>query len=120
MPKKVSISEPALAWLERMAEEIASEFGRGAAVAFRNRIDTAVKNLAIFPQMTGHGDIPNTRIVIVNNRTLLTIVERDGEVVVAAARSHNQEEARAPHEAFDLAQEEDTTDDHDGGSGFSR
>ena len=120
MPKEVRISEPALRRLERMAEEIASEFGRAAAVAFRSRIDTAVKNLAMFPQMTGHGDIPNTRIVIVNNRTLLTIVERDGELVVAAARSHDQKDARAPHEARDLAQEAGRADDYVGGSGFRR
>lgn len=92
MPRAIRISEEALRWMVREAERIAEDFGSTAAKDFQTRIDSALQQLAEFPGMTERGKIPGTRTFVVNRRTILTIVERDGDLVVAAARSHRQDE----------------------------
>lgn len=99
MPRRVRISEPALRWLEQEAERIAARFGAVAAADFSKRIDLAVENLAAFPEMAKRGRIPGSRTITVFGRTVMTIVERDGDLVIAAARSHWQQDAHAPPEA---------------------
>ena len=97
-PRGVTISEPALQWIEREAKRISADFGPAAAQAFKKRINTAILNIAAFPHMTARGAIPGSRTVTIFKRTILTLVEREGEVVVAAARTHWQDDSHAPHE----------------------
>jgi plasmid stabilization system protein ParE len=99
MARRIRISDPALRWLEREAETIARDFGPAAAQQFKERIARAVEAVANFPSMTKRGIIPGTRTITVHRRTVLTFVDRDGELVVAAARSHWQADAFAPDEA---------------------
>lgn len=103
MSKGVRISEAALHWIELEAERIAEVLGRLAAEEFRNRIDTAVRNVADFPHLAKRGKLPGSRTITVHRRTVLTIVERDGVLVVAAARSHRQGDAFEPHETHATA-----------------
>lgn len=100
MARSIRISAPALRWLEAEAERIATDLGAGAARQFVARIDEALNRIAAFPAMTERGKIAGTRTIVVNKRTILTLVERNGELVVAAARSHRQEDAHDPHEAY--------------------
>lgn len=111
MPRSVSISEPALQWIEQEAGRISAEFGAAAAKAFKKRINTAIANISAFPGMTERGEIPGSRTVTIFKRTILTLVERDGELVVAAARSHWQEDSHAPHEAYDSDLDDSDGDD---------
>ncbi|HWV20305.1 MAG TPA: type II toxin-antitoxin system RelE/ParE family toxin [Devosia sp.] len=92
MPRAIRVSEQALRWLAREAERIAEDFGLSAAKEFQTRIDNTLQQIAEFPAMAERGKIPGTRTFVVNRRTILTIVERDGYLVVAAARSHRQDE----------------------------
>jgi plasmid stabilization system protein ParE len=103
MAKAVRVSGPALRWIEQEAERIAGTFGASAAEEFRDRIKAAVEAVAAFPNMTKRGTIPGTRTITVHKRTVLTIVERDGGLVVAAARNHWQGDALAPREALSAA-----------------
>ena len=50
----------------------------------------------------------------VYRRTVLTIVERGGDLVVAAARSHWQNDAHKPHEAYSAADDEAREDPETG------
>lgn len=96
MARRVRISEPALRWIEREAERIARDFGVPPAQEFRDRITKAVEAVTAFPSMAKRGKIPGTRTIIVHRRTVLTFVERAGDLVVAAARSHWQGDAFEP------------------------
>jgi plasmid stabilization system protein ParE len=104
MAKRVRISEPALQWIEQ-AERIARTFGATAAEEFKHRISTTVEAIAAFPNTTKRGKIPGSRTVTVYKRTVLTIVERGGDLVIAAARSHRQGDAFEPHEAYPASDE---------------
>jgi plasmid stabilization system protein ParE len=106
MAKRVRISEPALQWIEQEAERIARTFGANAAEEFKHRITTTVEAIAAFPNMTRRGKIPGSRTVTVYKRTVLTIVERGGDLVIAAARSHWQGDAFEPHEAYSAPDDE--------------
>lgn len=99
MARRVRISEPALRWIEQETERIAREFGTKPAQEFRDRIAKAVEAVAAFPSMAKRGKIPGSRTIIVHRRTVLTFVERAGDLVVAAARSHWQGDAFEPDEA---------------------
>jgi len=90
MAGTIRISEPALRWLTEEAERIAANFGETAGRDFQARIDDALTRLLAFPEMTARGKIPGTRTLVVNRRTLLTIIFRDGDLIVASARSHFQ------------------------------
>lgn len=96
MSRTIRISEEALRWLEQEAETIARNFGGAAAREFQARINEAIERITIFPGMTERGKIPGTRTFVVNRRTILTILERDGDLVIAAARSHRQDEDEPP------------------------
>jgi plasmid stabilization system protein ParE len=99
MARRVRLSEPALRWIEDEAERISRGFGAAAAQEFRDRIRKTVEAIAAFPNITKRGKIPGSRTITVYRRTVLTIVERDGDLVVAAARSHWQADAFEPGEA---------------------
>jgi len=99
MARHVRISEPALRWIEGEAERIARAFGGAAAREFRDRISKTVEAVAAFPNITKRGKIPGSRTITVYKRTVLTIVERNGQLVIAAARSHWQADAFEPGEA---------------------
>lgn len=92
MSRTIRISEEALAWIVREAERIAEDFGPKAAKEFQARIDKSLLQISEFPGMTERGKIPGTRTFVINRRTILTIIERDGNLVVAAARSHHQDD----------------------------
>lgn len=115
MPRTVLISEAALQWLEQEAERIAGQFGSSIANEFRDRIKTAIENLADYPHMAKRGAIPGTRTITVHRRTILTIVERNGALVVAAARGHRQNDAYNPHEAYSAGDDEPSKDPETGG-----
>jgi len=99
MALRVRLSEPALRWIEREAERIARDFGAVSAQEFRDRIAKTIEAVAAFPNMAKRGKIPGTRTITVHRRTILTFVERAGDLVVAAARSHWQSDAFDPNEA---------------------
>jgi plasmid stabilization system protein ParE len=111
MSRRVRISEPALRWIENEAERIAENFGHPAAAEFKKRLEKAIENLADFPQLTKRGAIPGSRTMTVHKRTILTIVERDGELVIAAARAHWQGDAHEPHEAYSTDEGAGTEDE---------
>jgi plasmid stabilization system protein ParE len=115
MAKAVRVSEPALQWIEQEAERIAGTFGAVAAEEFKDRIKTAIEAVAAFPNMTKRGRIPGSRTITVHKRTVLTIVERDGALVVAAARNHWQGDAFEPREAYSAADDELREEPADGG-----
>ena len=96
MARTIRISEEALRWLVQETETIARDFGGAAARDFQTRINDAIERIAVFPGMTERGKIPGTRTFVVNRRTILTIVERHGDLVVAAARSHRQNGDETP------------------------
>jgi hypothetical protein len=64
-----------------------------------DRIRKTIEAIAAFPNITKRGKIPGSRTITVYKRTVLTIVERDGDLNVAAARSHWQADAFDPGEA---------------------
>jgi plasmid stabilization system protein ParE len=98
MAKRVRLSAPALRWIEGEAERIARDFGPAVAQEFWDRIKAAIEAVAAFPNMTKRGRIPGSRTIVVHKRTVLTFVERDGDLIVAAARSHWQVDAFTPDE----------------------
>lgn len=91
MAGAIRISAPALRWLTREAERIAEDFGERAARDFQTRIDEALQHALAFPSSAVRGRIPGTRTLVINRRTILTLVMRDGDLIVAAARSHRQD-----------------------------
>jgi plasmid stabilization system protein ParE len=101
MPKSVRVSEPALQWVEQQAERIALDFGINAAGEFRKKFFEALDNLEQFPGIAKRGKIPGSKNLMIGRRTIITVVERDDELFVAAARSHWQDDSHDPHEVYD-------------------
>jgi plasmid stabilization system protein ParE len=100
MPKSVRVSEPALQWVEQQAERIAFDFGDKAAEEFRKNFFEALDNHEQFPGIAKRGKIPGSTNLTIARRTIITVVERDDELFVAAARSHWQEDSHDPHEVY--------------------
>lgn len=100
MPKNVRVSEPALQWVELQAERIAFDFGDNAAQEFRKKFFDALDSLDQFPGIAKRGKIPGSKNLTIGRRTIITVVERDHELFVAAARSHWQEDSHDPQEVY--------------------
>ncbi len=97
MGRSVRISENALRWIEAQAEEIARH-DILAAQRFTQKIQDAIAKLSEFPRLGPPGMIRGTRTLLIDRRYILTVRERNGELEIAAARSHWQKDSHAPQE----------------------
>jgi plasmid stabilization system protein ParE len=86
--------------VEQQAEHIALNFGDRAAEEFRKDFFDATDNLEMFPGIAKRGKIPGSKNLTVGRKTIITVVEHNDELVVAAARNHWQEDSHEPHEVY--------------------